>query len=258
MTSSIVPRSSPMAAARLSTPTGPPSNFSITMSSRRRSSASKPCSSTSSSRARRAAMPRRCSRCRPPGRSRARAAAGGWRCAACRARARRCAAAPSASIGTPRMPAERVTMRASSARGVELQPLHDAEAVAQRRGQQAGARGGADQRERRQVELDGARRRALADHDVELVVLQRRIQDFLDHRAQAMDLIDEQHVVRLQVGEDRARDRPAAPAPGRRSGAGSTPSSCGDDVRERGLAEARRPEQQHVVERLAARPRARR
>ena len=46
-------------------------------------------------------------------------------------------------------------------RGVELQPLHDAEAVAQRRGQQARARGRADQRERRQVELDRARRRAL-------------------------------------------------------------------------------------------------
>jgi hypothetical protein len=43
---------------------------------------------------------------------------------------------------------------------VVLQPLHDAEAIAQRRGQQPGARGRADQRERRQVELDGARRRA--------------------------------------------------------------------------------------------------
>ncbi len=44
-------------------------------------------------------------------------------------------------------------------RGVEDQPQRDAEAVAQRRGQQAGAGGGADQGEGRQVDADGARRR---------------------------------------------------------------------------------------------------
>ena len=47
-TSSSVPRSSPTAAARLSTPTGPPSNFSITVSKSLRSIVSKPCGSTSS------------------------------------------------------------------------------------------------------------------------------------------------------------------------------------------------------------------
>jgi hypothetical protein len=67
-------------------------------------------------------------------------------------------------------------------RRVELQTLHDAEAVAQRRGEQAGAGGGADQGERRQVELDRTRGRALADHDVDLVVLHRRIEHFLHHR----------------------------------------------------------------------------
>ena len=40
---------------------------------------------------------------------------------------------------------------------VELEPVGHAEAVAQRRGQQAGARGGADQRELGQVERDHAR-----------------------------------------------------------------------------------------------------
>jgi hypothetical protein len=67
--------------------------------------------------------------------------------------------------------------------GVELQPRDDAETVAQRIGQHAGARGGADQRERLQVQLDRTRRRAFADHDVDLVVFQRRIQDFFHHRA---------------------------------------------------------------------------
>ena len=44
---------------------------------------------------------------------------------------------------------------------VELQPRDDAEAVAQRIGQHAGARGRAHQREGLQVQLDRARRRAL-------------------------------------------------------------------------------------------------
>jgi hypothetical protein len=90
---------------------------------------------------------------------------------------------PSSSIGVFSSPALRVTMRASSVGRVELQPRHDAEAVAQRVGQHAGARGGAHQREGLQVELDRARRRPLADHDVDLVVLQRGVEDFLDHRA---------------------------------------------------------------------------
>ena len=88
---------------------------------------------------------------------------------------------------------------------VELEPGDDAEAIAQRIGQHAGARGRADQRERLQLELDRARRRALADHDVDLVVLQRRVEDLLDHRREAMDLVDEEDVVLLEVGQDRRR-----------------------------------------------------
>ena len=134
---------------------------------------------------------------------------------------------------------------------VELQPLHDAEAVAERRGQQSRARRRADQRERLQVELDRARGRSLADHDVELEVFHRRIEDLLDDRAQAMDLVDEQHVVRLQVRQQR---RQVAGALDHRSG--RLPQAHAqlvrDDVRERGLAETRRAEDQHVIERLAS------
>ena len=46
----------------------------------------------------------------------------------------------------------------SGRRAVVLEPVLDPEAVAQRRGQQAGAGGGADQREGRQVERDDASR----------------------------------------------------------------------------------------------------
>ncbi len=55
--------------------------------------------------------------------------------------------------------------------GVVLESLPDAEAVAQRRGEQSGARGRADQREGRHREADAARRRPLADHDVDLEIL---------------------------------------------------------------------------------------
>ena len=128
--------------------------------------------------------------------------------------------APSASQAMPRMPAERAHDARQLLRRIELQALHDAEAVAQRRGQQAGARGGADQRERRQVELDRARGGALADHDVDLEVLHRRVQHFLDHRRQAVDLVDEQHVARLQVGQQRGEVAGALDHRARRSGAG--------------------------------------
>ena len=135
---------------------------------------------------------------------------------------------------------------------VELEPRDDAEAVAQRVGEHAGARGGADQRERRQVELDRARRRALADHDVDLEVLERRVEDLLDHRREAVDLVDEQHVARLEVGQQRGEIARALEH--RARGLAQVDAHLArDDVRERGLAQARRAEQQHVVERFAAR-----
>ncbi len=134
---------------------------------------------------------------------------------------------------------------------VELEPRDDAEAVAQRIGQHAGARRRADQRERRQVELHAARRRPFADHDVDLEVLERRIEDLLDDRRQPMDLVDEQHVARLEVGEQRGEIARALEHRARRL-AQVHAELVRDDVRQRRLAEARRAEQQHVIERLAA------
>ena len=66
-----------------------------------------------------------------------------------------------------------------------------------------------------------------------------------------MDLVDEQHVARLEIGEQR---REVARALEHRPGglAQVDAQLVRDDVRQRGLAEARRAEQQHVVERFAA------
>jgi hypothetical protein len=135
--------------------------------------------------------------------------------------------------------------------GIELESLGDAEAIAQRRGQQAGSGGRTDQREARQVELDRARRRTFADHDVELVVLHGRVEDFLDDGAEPMNLVDEQHVVRFEIGQQRGEVARALEHRSR-----SLPQAdahlVGDDVRERRLAEPRWAEDQHVVERVAA------
>ena len=68
--------------------------------------------------------------------------------------------------------------------GVKIQPHRNAEAVAQRIGEEPGTRGRADQREFRQIDLHRARRRALADDEVELKVLHGRIKDFLDRRVE--------------------------------------------------------------------------
>src|SRR5205814_2642067 len=115
----------------------------------------------------------------------------------------------------------------------------------------AGARGGAGEGEGRQIQLDRARGGPFADHDVELEILERRIEDLLDHGRQAMDLVDEQHVARLEIGEQR-REIAGALEHRARGLAQVYAHLLGDDVRERGLAQARRTEQQVMVERFAS------
>ena len=140
--------------------------------------------------------------------------------------------------------------RVELGRLVEHQAQRDAEALAQRPGDQARARRRADQREGRQVDAHRARRRPLADDQVELEILHRRIEDLLDRRREAVDLVDEQHVARLQVGEQRGE---IAGALDHRPGGGAEADAqlARDDLRQRRLAEAGRAVEQHVVERLA-------
>ena len=140
---------------------------------------------------------------------------------------------------------------------IEIQPHRNAEAVAQRIGEQTSARGGADQREGRQIDLHRARRRPLADDEVELEILHRRIKDFLDRRIEPVDFVDEQHVARFEIGEQR-REVAGLGDHRARGGAKVDAELARDDLRQRGLAEAGRPDEQHMVERFAganARPR---
>ena len=136
-------------------------------------------------------------------------------------------------------------------RVVQVEPADEPEPVAQRAGHQAGAGGGADQGEPGQVEADAPRRRALADQDVELEVLHRRVEDLLHGAVHAVDLVDEEDVALLEVGEqggqvagpDQHRPR-RDPEPDAELG--------GDDAGQRRLAEARGAGEQQVVGGLLA------
>ena len=107
---------------------------------------------------------------------------------------------------------------------------------------------------RRQIDLHRARRRALADDEVELEILHGRIEDFLDRRIEPVDFVDEQHVARLEIGEQRGE---VAGLGDHRAGGGAEIDAqfARDDLRQRGLAEARGADEQHMVERFLARPR---
>ena len=134
---------------------------------------------------------------------------------------------------------------------VKLQTGDDAETVAQRIGQHARAGGRADQREWRQVDFHRTGGRAFAYHDVELVVFQSGIQDFFHHGAEAVDFVDEQYVVRFEVGQERGQIARAFQH--RAAGLAQVHTQFfGDDVGQRGFAQTRRAEKQRVVECFAA------
>src|SRR5580704_17525515 len=85
--------------------------------------------------------------------------------------------------------------------GVKIEPDRNAETIAQRGGEKPGASRGTDQREPGEVDLHGARRRPGADDEVELEILHRRIENLFDRRIKTMNLVDEQHISRLEIRE---------------------------------------------------------
>ena len=91
-----------------------------------------------------------------------------------------------------------------------------------------------------------ARRRALADDDVELVVLKRCVQLLLEHRLQAVYLVQKQDLPLAKVGEDGGE---VALNLQRRAGCllEADVELVRNDGGKRGLTEARRPEEQHMI-----------
>ena len=84
----------------------------------------------------------------------------------------------------------------------------------------------------------------------ELIVLHRGIEDLLDRGIQPVHLVDEEHVARFQVGEQR-REIARALQHRTRGLAQSRLHLVGHDVGQGGLAQARRAEDEEVVQGLA-------
>ena len=136
-------------------------------------------------------------------------------------------------------------------RRIEVQPVHQPEPFPERGSERARLGRGPHQGERRQVQFHGAGGRALADDEVDLEILHGGVQGFFHGRGQPVDFVDEQHVVGLQVRQDRGQvagvvqDEPG----GRTDAAAHFP---GDDVRDGGLAQAGRAVEDGVVQGFAA------
>src|SRR2546425_8583622 len=139
---------------------------------------------------------------------------------------------------------------------IEVERIDRPEAVAQRRREHALPGRGPDDGETRQIQPEGLRPGSLAADKVELEVLHCRVERFLDRPGQAMDLVDEEDVAVLQVGEDRGEralvlDRRA----GRRADVDT--HLVRYDVGERRLPQPGRPCDQDVFDRLVAAARRR-
>jgi hypothetical protein len=134
---------------------------------------------------------------------------------------------------------------------VIIQPLANGKTRQQRRGQQAAARGRADEREARQRQAHAAGVGALVNNDVQLEILHRRIKIFLDGFLQAVDFVNEQNVALLQIGQQAGQV--AGLLDGRAAGAFEAgPHAFGDDVGQGGFAQAGRPAEQQMIQRFAA------
>src|SRR5262245_40812662 len=136
---------------------------------------------------------------------------------------------------------------------VEVEVVEDPEALAERRREHPRPRGGAHQREWRQPMLEGARIHAALHHEVHREILHRRIQQLFHHPRKTMDLVDEEDVVLVEVGQDPHE----AAAPLHRPAGGRDEVRAhlvGDHARERGLAQTGWAVEQDVIDALAAAP----
>src|ERR1041385_2381109 len=134
---------------------------------------------------------------------------------------------------------------------IEIQMKDYSEAPTQRSRDQAGASCGAHQRELGQLELYGTRGWTLSDQKIQLIVFHRRIKLLFQCGKQAMNLVDEEHVTFLKVGQQRCD---VAGFLDRRTGRGFQLGAhfVRDDVGERRLTQTWWSSEQHVIECFAA------
>src|ERR1700722_3522563 len=136
--------------------------------------------------------------------------------------------------------------------GVKLQPQQQSKSRPQRRREQSGTSGCANERKRLYVHSVRPRGRTLTDHDVQLVVFEGRVKNLFQRGLQAMHFIDKKHLPVAQVRQDRSQvtlDLKRRTRSLLKSGT----ELVGDNVSERSLAQPRRSVEQYMVKRLAAR-----
>ncbi len=126
-----------------------------------------------------------------------------------------------------------------------------AESGTQGRCEQSASRGGSDERKGRQAQLHRARTRPLVDHDVDAEILHGRVEILLDYGAEAVNLVDEEHIVLFERGEYAGKVAGLVEHGARRDFYAHA-ELVGHNLRQSSLAEAGRAVQQHVVERLAS------
>src|SRR5712664_2257430 len=88
---------------------------------------------------------------------------------------------------------------------IKIETMDDAETRTERRGDQSGAGGGADQREMVQMKWVNARARSLSDDQVHAKILHRRIEHFFDGGLQAVNFVEEKYFAGFQRGENRGQ-----------------------------------------------------
>ena len=121
----------------------------------------------------------------------------------------------------------------------------------ERRRELALPRGGADEREFRQIKADGARSDALLQHDVDDEILHGGIKVFFNLHGEAVDFVNEKDVAFLQAGE---KPREVAGLFDDRAGSRFDIGTyvVRDDIRERRLAESGRAAEEDVGQRFVA------
>jgi hypothetical protein len=103
------------------------------------------------------------------------------------------------------------------------------------------------------VQLDGSGTRPLADNEIELEILHRRIEKLLHHVIQSMDLVDKEDVPGLEICQDGC-EIAGTLQDWARGGLEAHRELLGDNVGEAGLAQAGEPVKEDVVEGLVSRP----
>ena len=134
---------------------------------------------------------------------------------------------------------------------VKLEPVCRAETIPEGIGEGAEAGRSADEGKAREIELDGARSWALADNDIEFVILHGWIEHFLDCFIEPVNFVDKEYIAWFEIGEDTSKVANTLNSGTTCYLDPSTHFPC-DDMSEGGFAESGGTIEEDVVDRLTA------